>query len=241
MAEIHDILEGLAEEYADKVGKAQEDVLKAMIKMVEDMPMEEAVATLSRLNVPGSMTLKLAGAKRIFNQGVVDMLKHTYTTTSVPESTLRALYKSVENKLSSRFTDVMGSDMRSVIMEGMATGKSPEEIYNSSKEIMDTLGHTPVNSIKQIKEAFAEYDNAITEHMAAQAPKNTKYGYIGLWDNKTRPACEAKIMFGKRTREQIINRFGNMRKEQWECRHKWEEMSSSPEDQGYKTKKFDSE
>ena len=61
----------------------------------------------------------------------------------------------------------------------------------------------------------------------------------GAYDTKTRPECENKIQFGEATREEIIARFGDMNNEIWNCRHKWDELSSSPEDQGYNPKKFE--
>ena len=75
--------------------------------------------------------------------------------------------------------------------------------------------------------------------MAEKAPPETKYVYIGAFDDRTRDECANKISFGKATREEIIAEFGDMNNEIWNCRHKWDEMSSSPEDQGYNPKKFE--
>ena len=72
--------------------------------------------------------------------------------------------------------------------------------------------------------------------MAAKAPTNTRYIYIGPLDSKTRLTCSDKIAFSGaegRTRDEIFGLFGDMNNEIFNCRHKWEQMSDSPEDQGY--------
>ena len=74
--------------------------------------------------------------------------------------------------------------------------------------------------------------------MAEKLPPDTKFVYIGAFDDKTRGACVEKIQFGERTRADIIAEFGDMSNEIFNCRHSWEEMSSSPKDQGYNPEKF---
>ena len=74
--------------------------------------------------------------------------------------------------------------------------------------------------------------------MSENLPEETKFIYIGAYDSKTRDRCVKKIAFGPATRESIIGRFGDFNNEIWNCRHRWEQMSSSPKDQGFQEEKF---
>ena len=70
---------------------------------------------------------------------------------------------------------------------------------------------------------------------------NYKGGTVTL-DSKTRLTCLDKIAFSGEngvTRDEILGQFGDMNNEIFNCRHSWEEMSSSPKDQGYNPEKFD--
>ena len=240
MADIFDDLESKAEQYAAKVGKAQDEVFAALLELVDGKTSEEAIEILSQLDIGAALELKLTGGVAIFEAGVISMLENTFTTTSpLSEKALRGLLTSVESKLSSRFTDVVGNDMRSIIVDGISTGKFPGQILKESRERLEELGHSVANAKKEIQTGFSQYSNSVTNVMAEKAPPETKYVYIGAFDDRTRDECANKIAFGDGTREEIIAEFGDMNNEIWNCRHSWDELSSSPEDQGYNPKKFE--
>ena len=239
MADIYSELEQLASEYANKIGQAQDEVFKALIDLVDGKTSEQAMEILSELNISAILQLKLSNTRRLFESGAVLILNNTFTTQSISEKALRGLLDSIDSKLSSRFTDVVGDDMRSIIIDGISTGKFPSQILKESREALDVLGHSGVNAMKEIQTAFSQYANTITNMTAEKAPPNTKFVYIGAYDAKTRPDCEAKINFGAATRVEIINSFEDLNNEIWNCRHKWEELGDSPEDQGYNPVKFE--
>ena len=239
MADIYDQLEHFALQYSEKVGQAQDEVFRALINLVDGKTSEQALEILSELDIGASLQLKLTNGRTLFEGGAVLILQNTFTTQSISEKALRGLLDGIDSKLSKRFTDVVGDDMRSIIVDGISTGKFPSQILKESKEALDTLGHSGLNARKEIQTAFSQYANTITNMAAEKAPANTKFVYIGAYDVKTRPECVDKIQFGKKTREEIITRFGDLNNEIWNCRHKWEEMGSSPADQGYNPTKFE--
>ena len=101
MADIFDDLESKAEQYAQKVGKAQDEVFAALLELVDGKTSEEAIEILSQLDIGASLELKLTGGVAIFEAGVISMLENTFTTTSpLSEKALRGLLTSVESKLS---------------------------------------------------------------------------------------------------------------------------------------------
>lgn len=240
MADIFDDLESKAEELAKKIGQSYDEVFAGLLQLVEGKTAEEAIEILAELNIGQALKIKQqAATSSIISAGAVSILEGTLTTTApLSEAALRGLLTSVESKLSSRFTDVVGNDMRSIIVDGISTGKFPNQILKESKEKLEELGHSAVNAQKEIQAGFNQYSNSVTNAMAEKAPANTKYVYIGAFDDRTRDECIAKIEFGEGTREEVIASFGDMNNELWNCRHKWEEASSSPEDQGYNPEKF---
>jgi len=241
MADIHDELDAKASELAKKFEQSFDEVFAALLKLVEGKTSEEAIEILSGINVGQALEFKQKKARNtILQSGVVSILENTYRTTPpLTEQSLRGLLNSVDSKLSSRYTDVVGNDIRSIIVDGISTGKFPNEILKDSKSRLEELGYSVENIQKEIQTGFNQYSNSVTNMMAEKAPANTKYIYIGAYDNKTRDECVKKINLGQATRQQIINRFGDMNNEIWNCRHKWEEVSSSPEDQGYNPEKFE--
>tara|TARA_Y100000593_G_C4305778_1_gene335663 strand:+ start:1085 stop:1813 length:729 start_codon:yes stop_codon:yes gene_type:complete len=241
VADIFDDLESKADELAKKIDQSYDEVFAALLQLVDGKTSEEAIEILAGLDIGQALKLKQSAAiSRTMASGAVSILENTYTTTApLTETALRGLLVSVESKLSSRFTDVVGNDMRSIIVDGISTGKFPNQILKESKERLEELGHSAANAKKEIQTGFNQYSNSVTNSMAEKAPANTKYVYIGANDIKTRDACVEKINFGAATRKEIIDRFGDMNNEVWNCRHKWDELSSSPEDQGYNPEKYE--
>lgn len=238
MADIYDQLDSISEQYSEKIGQAHDEVFRALIKLVENKTSEEALEILTELDIGAALQLKMTQAKTLFEEGAVLILGNTFTTQSISEKALRGLLNSVDSKLSKRFTDVVGDDIRSIIVDGISTGKFPNQILKDSKEALNVLGHSVQNSKKEIQTAFSQYANTITNMTAEKASADTKFVYIGAYDSKTRPECVKKIEFGKATRSKIIDRFGDLNNEIWNCRHKWEEMGRNPEDQGYNPTKL---
>ena len=231
MADISQELDRIADQFAVKVGLAKEEVVNALMDLVKGKTAEESLEILAGVNIQAAMEIKLAGAFSMYEAGIVTMLKNTYTTIPIPESVLRTILDLTKASISSEVTGRLSKVSLQSIIDGIATGKSPSEVIAAIDEIMprvDTLVNT----------AFSQFSNTNKNIMAAKLPPDTKFVYIGAYDDKTRDACVEKIQFGKRTRAEIIGRFGDLNNEIFNCRHGWEEMSSSPKDQGYNPEKF---
>lgn len=239
MAGVYDELQELADQLATKVGQARKEVLEGMLKLVEGKSAQESLQLLIQLDVGQSMKLKLAKSWSIFEAGVVKILEQTFTTAVLEEATLRSLLLSVETKLSTRFTSVVGADMRTIITDGIANGKFPNQILKESVTELKTLGHSIDSMSKEIQTGFSQYSNSITNMIAEELPKSAKFVYIGAYDDRTRDRCVQKIKFGAEgaTAAQIRKAFGNLNNEVWNCRHGWEQMSDSVEDQGLQLEK----
>ena len=232
MADISKELDNIAEQFAVKVGLAKEEVVTALMTLVKGKTAEEALEILAGVNIQAAMEIKLAGAFSMYEAGVVTMLKNTYTTVAINESILRSTLNITKASLSSDVTGRMSKVSLQSIIDGIATGKSPAEVIIAIDQVMPRID-TLVNT------AFSQFSNTTKNIMAEKLPPDTKFVYIGAYDSKTRDRCVEKIGFSPATRESIIGRFGDLNNEIFICRHGWEEMSSSPKDQGYNPEKFD--
>lgn len=229
MADIHDKLEAIAEEFAGKVNLAKAEVVESLMAFIKDKTPEEALEVLSGFNMEAAMGMKLSSAFVAYDSGVVSMLENTFTTTTLSEATLQTLLNNTKGMITDEVTRHLSKVSIQNIIDGIAVNKSPAEVIKTIDEVIPNI-NTLVNT------SFNQFSNSTTNLMAAKAPTNTRYIYIGPLDSKTRLTCSDKIAFSGaegRTRDEIFGLFGDMNNEIFNCRHKWEQMSDSPEDQGY--------
>tara|TARA_Y100000593_G_scaffold67276_1_gene123663 strand:+ start:12 stop:731 length:720 start_codon:yes stop_codon:yes gene_type:complete len=232
MADISRELDKIAEQFTDKVGIAKQEIIESLMELVKGKSSSEALEILSGVNIKVALESKLSGAFAMYEAGALSILKNTYTTVPVPEKSLRALLDITKGTITSEVTDRMANVTLQSIIDGIASGKSPAEVISAIDEVIPRID-TLVNT------AYSQFSNSVTNMMAEKAPDNTRYVYIGANDTKTRLACLDKIAFSGAngvTRNEIIAQFGDMNNEIFNCRHKWEEMSSNPKDQGYNFK-----
>ena len=177
--------------------------------------------------------MKLAKAFSSYDAGVVEFLRSTYTTATLPENTIRLLLKSTKNNISANVTKHLSSVTMQNIIDGIATNKTVGETLLTIKDQMP-------NPKLVVNTAYNQFSNSLTTMLAEELPENTKWIYIGANDVKTRPRCKEKIGFSGngKTRQQILDEYGDMNNELYRCRHKWEQMGRSPEDQGYNPEAF---
>ena len=194
--------------------------------MVKGKTAAQSLEILSGINLEKAYELKLAKAFTAYDAGVVEFLRNTYTTTSLSETTISSLLNLTKNNISSEVTKHLSSVTMQNIIDGIATNKTVGETLLTITEQMP-------NSKLVVNTAYNQFSNSLTTMLADELPENTKWIYIGANDSKTRERCKFKIGAGALTRKQILNKFGDMNNELYRCRHKWEQMSSSPEDQNY--------
>ena len=230
MPDVSDKLEIIAVQFADKVDLATSELVGYLSELVKGKSASESLEILSGINLDKAYELKLAKAFTAYEAGVVEILRNTYTTTTLPESSIRALLNNTKKTVMDN-TKVVSSTTMTGIIDGIATNKSVEQTLETIK------GQIP-NTEVVVNTAYNQFNNTLTTMLADELPANTKWIYIGANDSKTRQQCKNKIGAGALTKKQILNQFGDMNNEIWNCRHKWEQMSSSPEDQGYNPQEF---
>lgn len=231
MADISDQLDRIAEEFADKVDLAKNDVVEALMGATEGKTAEESLKILSGVNIERSLELKLAGAFIAFEVGIKEILKNTYTTASISESALQLLLNNAKGMISDEVTRHLSKTILQSIVDGIGSGQT-------SSQVLASLGEKIPNIETLVNTTYSQFSNTITNMTSELLPENTKFIYIGAYDEKTRDRCVQKIESGSLTRKEILGRFGDMNNELFNCRHKWEQMSDSPEDQGYNPKEF---
>ena len=230
MADISDKLDQIAEQFAGKVDLATSELVSYLSELVKGKTAAESLEILSGINLEKAYELKLAKAFTAYEAGIVEFLRNTYTTTSLSENSIRALLNTTKRSVMANMGVISPVTMQGVI-EGIATGRTVEDTLLLIKEQIP-------NPELVVNTAYNQFSNTLTTMLADELPENTKWIYIGANDSKTRERCKAKIGAGALTKKQIMNKFGNMNNEIWRCRHKWEQMGRSPEDQGYNPEEF---
>ena len=233
MADINIELEKLAEEISAKVELGQEEISKGLLELTKGKTAEEASAILAEVNINGLMRNKLSNVFAIYRSGIIRILEETYTTSLLSEATLNNLALDAERFLASEFIDKTTPIIRQGIMKGIATDKFPNQTLKEVKDSLLDLGLSDKQMRTLINTSYNQYSNSVTNMMAADLPKNTKYIYIGANDSKTRQECKDKINDSPATKLYILNKYGNLDNEIWNCRHKWVQMGRDKEAQGF--------
>ena len=236
MADISSELDRIAAIIAEKSNKAVEEVVTTLMELVQDKTGEEALEILSGINLKYAMESKMAGAFALYDQGIVTMLDNMHSTARLTEAALMALRDNSKRLLSTEFIDKMADNILKETVRGISSGLTPSDVLKSIGEITGTLE-------TQVVTAFGQYSSAVTNLLSEKLPDNTKFIYIGPYDSKTREECVERIKLGPVTRIQILKEFahitgGDFNNAIWNCRHNWEQRSSSPVDQGYNPKKY---
>ena len=233
MADINKELDAIAEQFADKVDIAKVKVVESLMKLVKGKTSEEALEILSSINIEKVFDLKLVAAFSAFEAGAVDILRNTFTTATISEKSLQLVLNNAKGMISDEVIRHLSKTTLQSIIDGIASGQT-------STQIIASLNNKIPNVETLVNTAYSQFSNTITNMTAENLPDNTKYIYIGANDEKTRSTCLDKIGAGALTRKQILNKWGDMNNELYNCRHKWEQMSDMPEDQGYNPKEFKS-
>ena len=233
MADISKELDKIAEQFAIKVDLAKDQVVKSLMELVKGKTSEEALKILSSTNIEKALELKLAKAFTSFEAGAVSILKNTFTTAAISESALQLLLNNAKGMISDEVTKHLSKTALQSIIDGIGSSQT-------SLQVIESLANKVPNVETLVNTAYSQFSNTITNITAEKLPNNTKFIYIGANDEKTRERCKNKIRFSGngKTRQEILDEYGDMNNELFNCRHKWEQMSDMPEDQGYNPQEF---
>ena len=229
-----DELEKIAEEMSDRVIQAYSEVTNGLMELTEGKSAQEAAAILNEANVENLMAVKLAAVYLTFDKGVIAMLENTFSSVTLSESVLQGLLSDAKGYLSQTFINGTTSGMRQEIISGIVSGLEPSQVIANMK----ALGYDETHLQTIVQSGYNQYSNSITNIMADELPDNAMFVYIGAYDEKTRPACEEKILSSPASKKDILSKHGNLNNEVWNCRHKWEEVTNDLTGQGFERKKL---
>ena len=233
MADISDKLDQIAEQFAGKVDLATSELVSYLRELVKGKTAAQSLEILSGINLEKAYELKLAKAFTAYEAGITAFLQSTFTTASLPESSIRALLNITKASVRSNLGNISSVAMHGII-DGIATGKTVGDTLLLIKEQIP-------NPELVVNTAYSQFSNSLTTMLADELPENTKWIYIGANDAKTRERCREKIAYSGssgKTQQQILNRFGDMNNEIWRCRHRWTQRGIDPEAQDFNEQEF---
>lgn len=225
-------LERLSNQFVEKVNQSRDELVNAFYDATKDMAQDERMVFIDSASVDVLMANKLSNAMSIYEEGIRRTLESTFTTAEISEDSLRILLNRAKSRINTEVTKHLSEEMMDAIIDGMANNQFPNQIIKNIDSKLPTHQlETLVNT------TYNQFNNSLTNLMAESLPDNTKFIYIGLWDEKTRDRCVDKIKMSPATKTEIIKKYGNLDNELWRCRHKWEEMSDKPFAQGLEKQK----
>ena len=231
MADVFDRLDDLADDMAIRTGKAYKEIIEGLDELVKGKSAEEAAIILNGVNIESALTAKLTGVFALFESGAIDLLSEIPMTSTLTEQALRSTLNNVRDFLSTEFIDKVAPNIRNVVIDGIVGELEPSEILDELIKISD-LSQKQLQTL--VRSGYSQYSNAIKKMMFDKVPKTTKFVYVGAYDNKTRVACEQKILASPATKTEILSKFGNFDNEVWNCRHSWEEVTNDIVGQGFR-------
>ena len=231
MADVFDRLDDLADDMAIRTGRAYKEVIEGLDELVKGKSAEEAAIILNGVNIESALTAKLTGVFALFESGAIDLLSEMPMTSALSEQALRSTLNNVKDYLSTEFIDKVAPNIRNVVIDGIVGELEPSEILDELIKISD-LSQKQLQTL--VRSGYSQYSNAIKKMMFDKVPKTRKFVYVGAYDNKTRPACEQKILASPATKTEILSKFGNFDNEVWNCRHSWEEVTNDIVGQGFR-------
>ena len=231
MADVFDRLDDLADDMAIRTGKAYKEIIEGLDELVKGKSAEEAAIILNGVNIESALTAKLTGVFALFESGAIDLLSEMPMTSTLTEQALRSTLNNVKDFLSTEFIDKVAPNIRNVVIDGIVGELEPSEILDELIKISD-LSQKQLQTL--VRSGYSQYSNAIKKMMFDKVPKTTKFVYVGAYDNKTRVACEQKILASPATKTEILSKFGNFDNEVWNCRHSWEEVTNDIVGQGFR-------
>ena len=225
-------LERLSNQFVEKVNQSRDELVNAFYDATKDMAQDERMVFIDSASVDVLMANKLSNAMSIYEEGIRRTLESTFTTAEISEDSLRILLNRAKSRINTEVTKHLSEEMMDAIIDGMANNQFPNQIIKNIDSKLPTHQlETLVNT------TYNQFNNSLTNLMAESLPDNTKFIYIGLWDEKPRDRCVDKIKMSPATKTEIIKKYGNLDNELWRCRHKWEEMSDKPFAQGLEKQK----
>ena len=228
-----DYIKKIVEELSNKFGTSQSEVVAALLELVKGRTNAEAIAIINEINIDAVIKAKTSGILSSYIKANTGVLIGKEMFAPIGESTLQALLNQSEQYLSGQIT-AMGNVVKQEVVNGILNDRTVDEILQA----VGKKGYASDVGMKRIiSEGLNNYSRAVSRLMMDEAPKNTKYIYIGPADEKTRDFCLSAIQAGEMTLSQIksmgwtasLTEGGGIN---W--RHGWEMVSNDVRSQFYR-------
>ena len=229
-----DQIDKASEQIVRIVDQARADILTDLYNIKRTMTLGAFIEIVSTIDIEGTLKKKVQKATAVYANAHRNVLESTIGFAKVESNILTGLATLNEQLFDNSIIRVISGHIRTQIVKGVQAGLPVTDIIDGvinasvSNAQMQTLVNTTLNT----------YSRQVTNQMMANAPKNTKYVYIGPVDDRTRDECLDMASAGELTEEQIISQFGSAPLADgggFNCRHKWE--IASTEGKGFNEQK----
>ena len=219
-----DQIDKASEQIVRIVDQARADILTDLYNIKRTMTLGAFIEIVSTIDIEGTLKKKVQKATAVYANAHRNVLESTIGFAKVESNILTGLATLNEQLFDNSIIRVISGHIRTQIVKGVQAGLPVTDIIDGvinasvSNAQMQTLVNTTLNT----------YSRQVTNQMMANAPKNTKYVYIGPVDDRTRDECLDMASVGELTESQIISQFGEAPLTDgggFNCRHKWERAS----------------
>ena len=220
---------------SEKFNILQREAISIILGIVEGKTINESLQIINQLNMDVVMKSKSAGIVSAYTAANRNILLGKELFAPITETSLQVLILQSEQYLTGEIVG-MANAIKQEIISGIMNNRTIDQIV----EAVGRRGYSPTVGMKRIvNDGLNNYSRAVTRLMMEEAPKNTKYIYIGPADEKTRGFCLSAIQLGAVTLKQIKS-MGDEYAESLtsgggvNCRHSWEARSENVRDQFYR-------
>jgi len=219
-------------QYARSIERVQQELVKQVFDLQKQgLSKNEILLVLQGLDMEDIILNKLnlnADIDKLMleYQNVLGAMEMTGTVTA---ESLTALQRIDRNSFAKQ-AGVMGELIKKEVARGIIAGATEKEIADGilrgaggvlRADQAETLANTALNT----------FERNVTVEMAEFDPKDAKYVYIGIIDDKTRDICLLMASEGSLTRDEIESKYPNTFSNAggFNCRHRWARETSRSE------------
>lgn len=181
----------------------------------------DIVLMINQLPIEDFVRAQLQGDFAALEAAQIKMLANFEQVAPITEGVVQSLIE-VNQATFFKYTGEITSTVRAEMVKAVLGGVPRNKLVNS---ISTAAGKTlPRGQVKTLVEtALKTFSRQVNAVMTEDMPADTKYVYIGVTDDKTRPVCLAMISAGSLDRAEIEESFPGSFVDGggFNCRHRW--------------------
>ena len=202
------------------VSMAIEEILFALQNTLRAKTAGAALHIINQMNIDKVIELKTANIVSQYVASQKEILLSKQIFSPISEQDLQSLLKISEESFVAHLRS-MGNVIKQEVASGIINKKSSSDIL----EQISNKGYGAVGFKRIINDCMNNYSRAVSAFMIQDAPKDTRYSYIGPADDRTRHFCLELMSAGDLTEAEIrdngwidsLTEGGGIN-----CRHNWE-------------------